>query len=174
MPINPPVTQSEVSTSTWGIPVTNEVNRLTTLTAASLPLELAYAQITAQVPLTAGSPGAANMIISTAAVTYDGSPIIVEFYTPIGQTPAVAGSQIGVNLWDNSTDKGFMFTLNAIGAAAFYSPICAKRRITPSAGSHTYSVRGWVYPGGNTGYMMAGLGNIDQYAPAYLRITKAV
>lgn len=132
--------------------------------------ELAYAQITASVNLTATTEAAAQTVISTT-LTLDGSPIIVEFYTPQGSAPNVTGSFLNLNLWDGSTNMGFVHSVFSGTAAYVSASVNIRRRITPTVGSHTYSIRGYVGSSG-TGVVAAGAGGAGAWSPAFIRVTR--
>jgi hypothetical protein len=56
-------------------------------------------------------------------------------------------------------------------AAQLALPGYAQRRITPTAGAHTYSFAATV--SGGTGTVAASTGGLGQYQPAFIRITRA-
>lgn len=134
--------------------------------------ELAYAQITAEVTgITTSSAATATNIVSAGAVTFDGSAVMVEFYTPQAESPAVADGRILFELYDGGSA---VMTIGALGsetAAAQKACVLVRVRFTPSAAAHTYSVRAWVSSG--TGSVRAGAGGAGVLVPAYIRITKA-
>jgi hypothetical protein len=135
--------------------------------------ELYYNQITAAVTLTNG-PTAQHIVIDGIARTYDGSPIILEFFSPIVQAPNAGGSTGSmVNLLDGVTDLGCLAEVyNSQTTVATAAPVCARRKFTPTPGTHTYRLGGWVHSG--TGYVWAGAGGTgNSWLPAHLRITKA-
>jgi hypothetical protein len=133
--------------------------------------ELAYAQSTASLTVTATTAPTAQTAVSAGAVTFDGSPVMVEFYSPGVYPPTIANSQIVLNLWDGSTDLGYVAQSTYPGGTNQHIvPVTILRRLTPSAGSHTYSIRAWASGAG--GAVMAGFGGIDTYAPVYIRITR--
>lgn len=156
-----------------------EMNQLTTLTnrpgviqywsgsawVDQMPLlpgeELAYNQITANVSLTNASAAQSNLVIEGTTRTYDGSPILVEVFCPVLSN----STQCYLNLFDASTDLGY-FT--ATGNT--FVPASASRRITPTPGTHNYRIGGWSV--GGTGIVTAGTGVINNWAPAYLRVTR--
>ena len=133
--------------------------------------ELAYVQITATVNLTATTAATGHVIADSGTLTFDGSPVIIEFVTPRLEAPP--GQYVQVNLWDGATELG-NFAQVGPGVAAtpntvVGAPVCARRRIAPTAGSHNYRVRGWVT--GGTGKAYAGTGTSD-YVPAFIQITR--
>jgi hypothetical protein len=164
MAIAVPVAGTALSVSTFGKPVADAIN-------AAPGSEIVYAQITAPVSITATTAAGAQAIIIMGDRTWDGTPFMVQFYTPNAQTPASAGGQILVNLWDNNTDLGYLAQLINPAAATFGMALNGVRKITPTAGTHNYSVRAWVSPSG-TGGVSAGNGTINNLAPAFLRFTR--
>lgn len=131
--------------------------------------ELDYVAFTSPVTLSATSEATATTIVTGSAVAYDGSTVVeIEFYTPYFDSSA--GAEImTVVLYDGAGSIGklcVMLTLTAvIQAGGTY-----KRRLTPSAATHTYSIRGYV----NTGSVPvgAGAGGSTNYMPGFIRITR--
>lgn len=138
--------------------------------AADTPgAELAYSQITSTVTVNATSNTSPTMVAPGIPVTCDGSLILVFFTAFTCQAPNVASGQIILTLWDGSTDLGWLGTVAGQGVAA---PVSLVRRLGPTAGSHTYSVRAWC-PTGTGGSVSAGAGGgPNTLPPAMLRITK--
>lgn len=136
--------------------------------------ELAYAQITASVNITATTAATANTIVTAPAVTFDGvAAAIVWFACPYWAVPQTANLSGILDLWDGSTDLGvFAQMTNPSSTGGIGLPMLAARRIVPSAGSHTFSVRGFVTSAA-TSVINAGAGTIGAYSPAYIRITRA-
>jgi hypothetical protein len=108
--------------------------------AAGSGAELFYGEITANKTITASTDPTAQEVISSTAAVYDGSPIWIEFFSAGG--------------------------IADLTATACY----LKRRIMPSASSHTFRVCAWG-PGSPTIY--AGGGAANSMPPAYLRISRA-
>lgn len=142
--------------------------------ALALPgAELDYAQITSAVSPTATSEATANVVVTGNPVTYDGStPVMIEFVADQARpSSAGAGRDLQIFLYDGSSSIGFLGYMNVPATGAMPVPICCRRRLTPSAGEHTYSVRAAVSAG--TGLISAGAGGAGAEQPAYLRITRA-
>jgi hypothetical protein len=158
-------TPNTTITSAWGKSVADAIN-------GAIPGEVFYNQITAPVLLTNGAASAAQMVIAGSATVYDGRPVIVEFSSPGILTPNAAGASVMLNLWDANTDLGYfgqvLATSPQIQVGATF-----RRRITPTAGTHTYQIVGWRTVGGASGTVQAGPGGIDQFCPAFLRIVRA-
>jgi hypothetical protein len=128
--------------------------------------EIAYAEITADVTVTATSEASANVVVTAPAVTFDGATVVyVEFQATRVDTAAGANAAVLINLWDGSTDLGRLgVALSQTGIAA---PISRARRLTPSAASHTYSIRASQLVG--NGAVRAVAPNL----PAFIRIKRA-
>jgi hypothetical protein len=131
--------------------------------------ELAYAQITATVNITATSEATAQTIVSAPATTFAAEPILVEFYCPIAQLSNV-GVYFIFQLFDGATNLG-RYALMYSAVVNDGVPIHAVQRLTPTAGSHTYSVRAFV--GAGNGLISAGPGGpgVNPMA-AFIRISR--
>ncbi len=135
--------------------------------------ELAYAEITAIVDLTATSEGGANVIVTAPAITCDGATtIIVEFFSPCYSPGAGDGRYSGLLLYDNGVLLGWLGQTQNDGSTAggqVGNAVEVKRRFTPSAGSHVFSVRAFSNAGG--GKIYSGPGGAGTYLPSYIRIS---
>lgn len=135
---------------------------------------LAHAEITANVPVAAvyGTP---VTVITAPAIVFDGGPVLLEFAAPLATAPQQINLALQLGLYEGATDLGVMASLvNNAGVASYNAPIFARRRFTPSAGSHTYSIKAHstsASAGGCT--VFAGPGGAGAYVPATLRIVKA-
>lgn len=138
--------------------------------APSMPgQELAYSQAVAPVNVTATTAATANLIVEGVSLTYDGSPVIVEFCCHVASA-AGAGAQLVFALWDASTDLGLIGMLYAAAGAQLNAPVDVRRRITPTAGTHNYRIVGYATVGSGTAY--AGPGGASQWSPMYVRVTR--
>lgn len=125
--------------------------------------EIAYAQITVGVATAVTTEAGAAVAVAAPAVTFDGATaVIIEFFSPRVQKGATV---CFIDLFDGSTPQGLWAT------QAGDSPVLLRRRLTPAAGSHTYSARFHV-DGGN-GTVVAGTGGAGANMPAYIRISRA-
>lgn len=126
--------------------------------------EFAYAEFTANVNVTATTEATANTVVTAGAVTFDGAtPVVIEF---VSIDAGRGTSNLDLWLFDGSTSLGLWdFTQAAHGFVSL------RRRLTPSAAAHTYSVRASVDAG--TGVVSAGAGGAGVSLPGYVRITKA-
>jgi hypothetical protein len=137
-----------------------------------LSREFDYVERTASLSVTATSAATAQTFITSNAETLDGATVVlIEFFCPTAQTPSTNAASILFNLYDGSTDLGRLCQVRApAGSNAERVPVHAARRFTPTAASHTYSVRAWVTTG--TGIADAGAGGTDVLLPAFIRITR--
>lgn len=130
--------------------------------------ELDYAELTSNKTITATTEAGANTVLAGASVTYDGStPVIVEFYSELvrGDT---SGTVLYIYLYEDSASIG---RLAYIDAAAGRIPVHVARRLTPSSGAHTYTVKAAVASG--SGVVSGGAGGSGNSMPGFLRITRA-
>lgn len=137
--------------------------------------ELDYVQKTTNTSVTATAEASADTVVTGAAVAYDGStPVIIEFFTGGLIPPSDSVNRaLSVFLYDGSSSIGYLTYVQnqgVSGGETDYIPLLARRRITPSAATHTYSIRATV--SGNTGSVVAGAGGVGTNPPCYMRITK--
>lgn len=134
--------------------------------------ELDYVQIISSVPISATTAATANTCITANPITFDGSTrICIESFSPYIGTGTTNLSSITVVLYDNSTQVGIIGFHGRGDGDDHVSPHSTRRYLTPSAGTHTYSIR--AYRGASNGSFNAGAGGDDTFLPAYLRITRA-
>jgi len=139
---------------------------------ADVGAEVAYAEITAPVSITATTEATAQVVATAPAFVADGSSqYVVEFSSPAVNPAGGSGSSIQLWLFLDGVSIGQLSYLNATGATAPLSPQRLSRRLTPAAGSRVFSVRACVSTG--TGSVAAGPGGTPaQNVPAFIRITK--
>jgi len=135
--------------------------------------ELAYVEFTASVLISAATEATANVIVSAGAVTFDGGPVIVEFFSPYLEPGATALSQINVFAFEDGATLGQLWLTDKDDSAvldAGSTGCLARRRLTPTAGAHTIDIRACKL--GANGHVLGGLGGAGNYLPGYMRITK--
>lgn len=134
--------------------------------------ELGYAQITAQVNVPVVAEASAVTVVTAPPVTCDGvAAILVEFYAPVVQAGTGASGALYLALWEGSTNFGYWAQAYSSQGQINIS-IPASRRLVPTAGSHTYTVKAWA--SASAGVIYAGVGNAaGVFHPAYVRITRA-
>ena len=131
--------------------------------------ELIYAQITTPLAVVNLASGSAHTVVDGGARTYDGSPVMLEMFSPYVTSPSNGVTFIG--LWDGAT---YLAVLGQIGvgfAGAVAAALHLRYRFTPSAGSHAYKTGAWVSSG--SGQVSAGTGTGGAQVPGFLRITRA-
>lgn len=125
--------------------------------------ELAYTAFTANVSITGTTSATATTIVTAPALTFDGSTTVeIECYAYAwqpGMTNVVNdlymdGASIGVIGWN----EGGILTMHNKG------------RVTPAAGSHTFSSRAYVDAG--TGTIYGAVGGAANGAPGFIRVTR--
>jgi hypothetical protein len=129
-----------------------------------------YAQLTTGIAITATTEATATTIITGNAVTYDGSIVMVEFYAPQVWFTDITGRLV---LYQDGSSIGFIANCSAATGTSVLQAVHATRRLTPTAGSHTYSIRGFK-SGGGTFTVTGDAGGAGLFVPAFLRITPLV
>lgn len=122
---------------------------------------LDYATVTAGVSITA-TTSTGTACITGNAVNYDGGEVDITVYSPYlkrGNTVTIVGLYMDGSL---VTRMGY--------TASLETPSTMRMRYTPSAGSHTFSVRAWV--DGGTGTFGGGDGSSGDYAKGFLLIQR--
>lgn len=133
--------------------------------------QLAYAEITANVTISATAEASATTIMTAPAVTLDGSTAIrVECFLPALTTAAAANAVVVLPLFDGGTSLGLIGQFRTPAAIGAQTPVLVSRQFTPSAASHTYSLRG--FQSGGNGTLFAGAGGAGAFLPAYIRVSR--
>lgn len=136
--------------------------------------EIVYAQITSNANITDTSEATATALITAGPATYDGGAVLLEFFTIllVPDTNA-AGDFTIVTLFEGSTQLTRLASVRTVVTAANCEvSVVGKYRFTPTAGSHTYKVCGFVPSTTGTPTISAGLGGTGALSPAYCRVTK--
>lgn len=136
--------------------------------------EFGYDQITAGVNVASTTEATGTTIISCAAHTFDGSPVMCEFYSPLVVLPAANPGLITVSLFEAATQIGEL-AWERVGTGAgvvTYASISASLRFTPTAASHTYTITAFVNSTTGTPSIGAGAGGTATNVPCFCRFTK--
>jgi len=131
-------------------------------------VELAYAQITAPVAVSATTEATATPIVTAPSINGDGStPIAIEFFAPYSAQNTTA-QEMYLVLYDTGATIGIL-----VHARFPYvgPPFYASQRLIPSVGAHVFSIRAFVAGSGGSPAINAGPGGAGQLLPAYIRIT---
>lgn len=133
--------------------------------------ELTYVEFTANVGCGATTSAGATTIVTAAAVAGDGATkVLIEFFAPT-YSASSTGVQGHIGLYEDGTSIGELWVQTAgLSAGASVEAIYVARRMTPSAASHTYSIRAYTPPGG-TFTVQAGAGGAATLFPGFIRIT---
>ena len=123
------------------------------------------AEKTTNTSVTATTEGTADTVLASNSVTYDGTSVEIEFYSP--NYYHSTGSNITFVLLRGATVLGIATSNTDSNGGDFKM----RARDTPSAAAHTYTVKAYVSSG--TGTVGAGAGGSGNYLPAFIRITKA-
>jgi hypothetical protein len=161
-------------TSAWGT-ISPDVPHIFTKPhgTALFGQEIGYDQITANVTVTGLLISSFTTVIAGTSRTFDGSPIVAEFFAPLVTTPsAAAGNFIAVGLSEGGTVFAVLAEVITPAAANTKVPVLARLRFTPSAGAHTYSLVSWAANTTGTPNVIAGTGTGGGFSPAYLRFTR--
>jgi len=131
--------------------------------------ELDYVEVTSPVTISGANQGAATTLVTGNSVTYDGAPVMIEWYCPSLGCDASNGAGIVVDLYEDATILGRIAVL--ISSASQDASQVGRRRRTPAAGAHTFTVKAWeTADGGSAAY--AGAGGTGAQVPMFLRVTK--
>jgi len=145
------------------------------VTASGGLVELGYAENDANLSITATTGAGMDNISPELTVVCDGSPIMVEFFCA-GARATTSGSGTTDALWfalkvDGSVEEERLGVVgNVASGYGSLTPIKLSHRMTPSAGSHTFRVGGWVSNAARSGYIGGG----SPYPPAWIRVSKIV
>lgn len=155
-------------------PTTNTTG--TTLKTGVPGQQLDYAQITSGVTITSSTESSPTAIITGNSITYDGSPVIIEFFSPVISCPNGVSSQYPsavISAWVDGVNIGRLINWSTgTGEGAQSWPAYGRLPYTPTAGAHTFkiqafytSVSGWA--------VNAGTGGSGNYVPAWMKVTRA-
>jgi len=137
--------------------------------------EIGYDQITTAVDVASTTQATGTTIISCAAHTFDGSPVICEFFSERVITGSDSQRFVVVSLFEGATQiTQLAYIRNQAAANGSSAHVCtyAKYRFTPTAGSHTYTITAYADNLTGTPSIQAGAGGSATQAPAFVRFTK--
>ena len=134
--------------------------------------EIGYDQITGDVAVSSSTEAAGTTIISAAAHTFDGSPVLATFFAALCQLGAEVNLNVFVCLFEGATEIGKLcYAQNPTATGTFSCPMMGTLRFTPTAASHTYTVTG-VKGGAANPVIKCGAGGTGAFVPAFIRFTK--
>lgn len=135
--------------------------------------ELAFAEKRSNTDVTATSEAAADTVVTAPAISTDGSTVVtIEFgTTAFGQTSTTPVNRLV--LFEDGVAIGTLWAARSPGTSTGRPGFTCFRRMTPTAGTHVYSVRGWV-SSASTWTIAGGVNwpgaGVDK--PAYIRIVR--
>ena len=135
--------------------------------------EINYTQITAPVNITDTAENTATALISPGAITFDGGPVMVEFFAVVQSDTNALGDNVIISLFEGATQITRLAVQRAeIITSADLHTMVGRYRFTPTAGSHTYKLTAFVPNTGGTPQLVAGNGGTNGNPPAFIRFTK--
>ena len=135
-------------------------------------VELGYSQIASNVTVNNATAGTGVEVIAPLTVVCDGGPVLVEFFTTALQPSNTAGDELTVSLFQDSSEKvRYWGYATSQATNNGFRPASLSYRVTPTAGSHTFSVKAFVTNAARTGVVAAG-NTTTGNAPAFLRVSK--
>jgi hypothetical protein len=144
------------------------------VTASGGLVELGYSQITSNVTIDNATAGTGKEVIAPLTVVCDGGPVLVEFFSPAVRASITANDDLWISLFYDGSERsrnwGF---LKAASSQSNHTPMYLSYRMTPTAGSHTFSVRGTVTNASRPGTVSAASATSAE-SPAFLRVSKIV
>ena len=133
---------------------------------------IGYDQITSPVTVTSTTESSGTTIISCAAHTFDGNPVMCQVFIPdVQYTAAAAGRGTTMSLFEGSTEIGQLGVVYNPATALIAVTLNAFLRFTPTAGSHTYTVTAFKFNASDTCTYHCGAGGTATEVPAFCIFT---
>lgn len=133
--------------------------------------ELYYEEKASATSIGATSEATATTVVAGSSLFYDGKPVLIEFFAPVYNKGTTS---ITVVLYDDpgtGTAASIGKLVDAATGTNFPLGVLA-RRLSPTQGFHTYSVRAYV-DAGLGGAVNGSSGGSGNRMPAFLRISRA-
>lgn len=135
--------------------------------------EIGYDQITGTVNITSTNFAAPSTVITCAAHTFDGSPVMVEVFFPEAITPSPNGNFLAFSLMESGAVIAAIMVLASPGSGSSgISAPCGRFRFSPSAGSHSYVIGGAATATTGTPQVACGTGTGGANSPGFVRFTR--
>jgi len=135
--------------------------------------EINYTQITSVVNVVSTTEASPTTVIAPGAVTFDGTAVLLHFFSPGVTAPnAAAGDILRISLYEGASELGVIAFLQTSAAQSMSAPISAFLKFTPTAASHTYIIGSSVNTTTGTPHVSAGAGGTATFSPAFVRFTK--
>lgn len=135
--------------------------------------EVAYNEFLSAIPISATTEAGSTSIIAAPSFTADGiASYMIDVFIPEVILAAAGGAGIVFSLWDNGVELGRMGAAQNVAATTGDIPVRMARRLTPTAGPHVYSLRGFSFGSGSSS-VQAGNGGVGLDLPGFIRVTRA-
>ena len=118
------------------------------------------------------SESTATALISPAAFTPDGGPVMVEFFAPFITTPSVSNGQVVITLFEGSTEIGRLAVITTPAASNMQLSVVGRMLFTPTAAAHRYKLCAFTNSLTGTPAIGAGVAGTAANPPAFVRFTK--
>lgn len=133
--------------------------------------EIGYDQITSLVSIASTTESAGTPLISCAAHTFDGSPVLVQVFGLL-ETGTLSANNF-LCLFEGATQIARLFVWSEAAAATQILHVNGFFRFTPTTGSHTYTLTGFTNnSGGTQAQFGGGAAGTGAVGPAFVRFTK--
>lgn len=127
---------------------------------------------TGNVSITATTEATANTVVTAGAIAFDGSTVVdIQFFCPGVSFQATNGVDVIAWLYDGSSSIGKIEQGRNSASQSHIQVFNATVQITPSAATHTYSVRMTTSSG--TSVANAGAGGAGVFYPGFIKISIA-
>ncbi len=136
--------------------------------------EIGYTEITSNASVTDTSESTATALISPGALTFDGGPVLLEFFAPVVIADSTTNTDILIiTIFEGATQIGRLAEVRTtvVGTPRTSVPVRCTYRFTPSAASHTYKLCAFA-TSATGGTIIAGAGGTAGFVPAFVRFTK--
>lgn len=141
------------------------------LLASLAGYKFAYNEFTSNVAITALTEATANTIVSVAGVQFDGATEVVIDFRCVAVHHTVQFAQTQVVVFDGATAIGQIGLWHAPDATTYQATNFVPFRMTPTAGTHTFSI--CAFTNVATASFIAGPGGAGNFAPGFIRVTRA-
>lgn len=152
-------------TGSNGVTGITGITGITGSTGATGQAEIGYVQSTSPITIVDTARVTQTQLMTSGALTFDGAPVIFEFFCAGVTSSSTAASAVFVMLVEGSTELGEteMFTNTQVMMPAYI-----RYRFTPTAGAHTYKLCAFATSLTGTPLLNAG----GSYFPIFIRFTK--
>lgn len=138
----------------------------------TIGFEINYTEKTSATFITSTNPAAPTTILSPGAITFDGTPVLVTFYSGDVRPPSASGEQISICLYEGATEVVRIAFFQTNSATQPILSMLGQYRFTPSAASHTYTIGAFVSTNTGSPFVDGGPGGAGNPPPCFVRFTK--